>query len=124
MITMKLANNPGYPTHNPDYLGTIHHTENGVAASINSDYQSTWLVRRYMCGLEPNNYPLPAIRYEVEYIFEVGICYTDDKEERLGPDVCITRMLTEDSGLTVYEYEDGKTKWKCVTRRGKWYYMK
>lgn len=61
MITIKLVNNPGYPTRNPDYLGTIHHTVHGVAASVNTDYGSTTLVRRYLCGLEKPNHPVPAL---------------------------------------------------------------
>lgn len=59
-IKITLANSPGYPTKNPNYLGTIHHTKHGVAASINSDYNSTFPVRRYVCGLEPPNYPVPS----------------------------------------------------------------
>lgn len=60
MIRIELTNNPGYPTRNPVYLGTVHHSTNGVAASVNSDYKSTWPVRRYMCGIELPNFPAPA----------------------------------------------------------------
>ena len=67
MIKMKLTNNPGYPTTQPEYFGTIRHTINGVTASVNCDYASTLPVRRYLCGLEPRNYPVPALLIKFEY---------------------------------------------------------
>jgi hypothetical protein len=60
MIKLELNNNPGYPTTNPEYYGTIHHSRFGVSASVNCDYRSTLKVRRYLCGLEPPNFPVPA----------------------------------------------------------------
>lgn len=76
VIKMQLTNNPGYPTRNPNYLGTIHHSEHGVAASVNSDYKSTWPVRRYLCGLEDANYPMPAIRNDIEIFPDRVILFT------------------------------------------------
>jgi hypothetical protein len=78
MITMELTNNPGYPTRNPNYLGTIHHQHCSVAASVNSDYYSTLEVRRYLCGLEPANYPAPALRCIVD-IYPNQVWITGDE---------------------------------------------
>ena len=91
MIKLELHNDPGYPTTNPKYYGTIHHsrfgvTGYGVSASVNCDYRSTLEVRRYLCGLEPPNFPVPAIaetctiwhnrvifsRYKLEHAFKSG----------------------------------------------------
>lgn len=83
MIKLELNNNPGYPTTNPEYYGTIHHsrfgvTGYGVSASVNCDYRSTLKVRRYLCGLEPSNFPVPAIsRVEINergvYLYDVDV---------------------------------------------------
>lgn len=44
------------------HLGTVHHNYNNIGVSINQDFKSTLATRRYMGGLEPPNYPMPAIR--------------------------------------------------------------
>ena len=44
------------------YLGTIRHSQHGVAVGVCYDYKSTLPVRRYLCGLEPANYPVPTTR--------------------------------------------------------------
>lgn len=63
MITMRLNNNPGYPTTKPDYLGTVYRYRDGAfAVGVNSDYVSTSEVRRYLGGAEPPNYPMPALK--------------------------------------------------------------
>lgn len=45
------------------HIGTIRHVTNGVTASLNCDLPSTLATRRYACGLEPAQYPVPAIPY-------------------------------------------------------------
>lgn len=49
-------------------LGTVQHKPYGVSASIHYDapFYSTLKTRRYMCGLEQPNYPMPAIVYQVD----------------------------------------------------------
>lgn len=98
MITMKLTNNPGYPTRNPNYLGTIHHQHCGVAASVNSDYNSTLEVRRYLCGLEPANYQVPAIRLAVKYDY-IGCVNIDDVSDPDDP--VIVWMYDSWNGINV-----------------------
>lgn len=51
------------------YLGTVSHKPYGVAAGISYDapFPSTLATRRYMCGLELPNYPVPAIQYRTKY---------------------------------------------------------
>lgn len=84
-MTLTLANSPGYPTTNPEYVGRIIHSKHGVVAAINSDYKSTHAIRRYLCGLEQPNYPMPAIPHEVEYfLFGVMVCEMNNPEYRLG----------------------------------------
>jgi len=58
----------------PGYLGTVHHSANGVAAGIAyiAPFASNPKTRRYMCGLEPPNYPVPAIRQGFEFGRELG----------------------------------------------------
>lgn len=51
----------------PKRIGTIHHSANGVAASLQYEYKSKLPIRRYLCGLEPPNYPMPAIQYRPKY---------------------------------------------------------
>jgi len=48
-------------------IGTIRHTLTGVTASIAyvAPFASTQWSRRYSCGLEQPNYPMPAIELAV-----------------------------------------------------------
>lgn len=48
-------------------VAVINHRLGGVTASIHWNYKSRQDIRRYLCGLEPPNYPVPAIALTVEY---------------------------------------------------------
>lgn len=51
------------------YLGFVSHgRDNSVGAGIHQDFKSTLKTRRYMCGLEPPNYPMPAIPNHLDLI--------------------------------------------------------
>lgn len=64
MIVLKLSPSTRW-NEVSKHLGTVYHGisgygKHGVAASIHQDFQSTLATRRYMCGLEPANYQVPA----------------------------------------------------------------
>lgn len=64
-MTIRLELNP--LDKEPNYIGTITHARDGVAVGIHHNYMSKWPIRRYLCGLEPANYPVPAIRQGWDY---------------------------------------------------------
>lgn len=67
MITIKLLNSPGYPTRDASHFGTVwHYPDKAFAVSVNADYPSTLAIRRYLGGVEPPNYPVPAIPTEID----------------------------------------------------------
>ena len=75
MIHLKPVVNPGYGYlgQHHVYIGTVHHRQTlGPAVSMNCGYESNLLVRRYLCGLEPPNYPVPAIIYAPSFPALVG----------------------------------------------------
>ena len=85
----------------PERIGTIHHSAHGVAASLKYEYKSKLAIRRYLCGLEPANYPVPATTGEV-FLDPFGHCI--GLEWAQDPDMYLAVWFAGAS--PIYNYND------------------